>query len=176
MDDTRFIFSLSCKSPPFWYLLPCGHIIPHLPVFCQPLFWHFHKFFWSPIATTSCNSFQKYNKRSRIALAHGGKSKAPTGGSQRRALGIITREKEKRTGGQTYLIAEDGRYSINMVFYARCLRHGKRYGDTRRRCSFGFRFVYTPIIGWNKQKSPNIFVKESTQICRKVLTKKMVVI
>ena len=48
-----------------------------------------------------------------------------------------------------------------MVFYARCLRHGKRYIDTRRRCNFGFRDLYTPIAGWNKQKILDIFVKES---------------
>jgi len=62
-----------------------------------------------------------------------------------RALGIATVKKEKRRGGQTYFIAEDGMYSINMVFYARCLRHGKRYIDTRRRCNFGFRNVYTQL-------------------------------
>ena len=159
MDDTRFIFSLSCKSPPFWYLLPCGHIIPHLPVFCQPLFWHFHKFFWPPIATTSCNSFQKYNKRSRIALAHGGKSKAPTGGNQRRALGIITDEKEKRTGGQTYLIAEDWKYSINMVFYARCLRHGSGTGIPAEDVVSGFgMFIRQSLVEINRKVLRNCWI------------------
>lgn len=37
----------------------------------------------------------------------------------RRALGIATVEKEKRTGGRTYLIAEDGKYLTNMMFYVR---------------------------------------------------------
>ena len=39
--------------------------------------------FPSQIAIASCNSFQKRNKRGRLALAHGRRGEAPSGGSQR---------------------------------------------------------------------------------------------
>ena len=38
MDDIRFIFSLSCKSPPFWYLLPLGILYHIFQFFVNPFF------------------------------------------------------------------------------------------------------------------------------------------